>query len=196
MSTPNFRKYNTKKYCVMLQENYADDYDLILTDLGYCAEDCGFDSISDYHRQMEMSIFAERGWWENKFSTELTEISIVSKLGVISGYYADATIDFDIEVTPTCSGYKYRLSEYSSIGDMIDDILADMNGDARYYADNGDGWNYGIWQMNKKHVEKWLFDLISKEYDKCNEFCEKNCDTRLICEGVFSNGEAVYAHAN
>ena len=195
MSTPNFSKYNTKNYCVMLDEN-VEDYDSILTDLGYIAEDCGFDSISDYHRQMEMSIFAERGLWENKFSTELTEISIVSQLGVISGYYADSTLDFDIEVTPTCSGYKYRLSEYSGIGDMVADILADMNGDARYYADNGDSWNYGIWQMNKKHVEKWLFDLISKEYDKCNEFCEKNCDTRLICEGVFSNGEAVYAQAN
>lgn len=194
MSTPNFRKYNTRNYCVMLDEN-AEDYDLILIDLSYSAEDCGFSRTNDYNRSMEMSIFAEREDYKNRFSTELTEFKITTQLGVISGYYADATIDFDIIVKPTCSGYKYRLSEYNGIGDMVADILADMNGDARYYADNGDSWNYGIWQMNKKHVEKWLIDLITKEYDRCNEFCEDNCDTRLYCKGIFSNGEAIYMQA-
>lgn len=195
MSTPNFRKYNTRNYCVLLDENHCNDYDVMMDNLGYCAENKGFDRTSDYNRSTEMSIFAERENYENRFSTELTEIEITAQLGVISGYYADATIDFDIIVKPTCSGYKYRLSEYSGIGDMVADILADMDGDARYYADNGDSWNYGIWQMNKKHVEKWLIDLITKEYDRCNEFCENNCDTRLCCKGIFSNGEAIYMQA-
>lgn len=188
MSTPNFSKYNTKNYCVL--------YEFMMDDLGYLAEDEGFDRTSDYNRSMEMSIFAERGLWENKFSTELTEVGIVSQLGVISGYYADATIDFEIEVTPTCSGYKYRLSDYDDIFSMVQDILADMDGDAEYYAKYGMGWNKGIWKMNKKHVQTWLIDLITKEYDRCNEFCENNCDNHLMCVGVFSNGEAVYRQAN
>ena len=196
MSTPNFSKYNTKNYCVLLDENHCDDYEFMMDDLGYCAEDKGFDRTSDYNRSMKMSIFAERENYENRFSTELTEIELTAQLGVIGGYYADATIDFDSEVTPTCSGYKYRLSDYDDIFSMVQDILADMDGDAEYYAKYGMGWNKGIWKMNKKHVQTWLIDLITKEYDRCNEFCENNCDNRLMCVGVFSNGEAVYRQAN
>lgn len=195
MSTPNFSKYNTRNYCVLLDEYHTDDYDFMMEDLGECAEDKGFDRTSDYVRSMEMSVFAERENYENRFSTELTEIKITTQLGVIGGYYADATIDFDIIVKPTCSGYQYRLSNYNDIFSMVQDILSDMNGDVKYYADNGDGWNYGIWQMNKKHVEKWLIDLITKEYEDCNKFCEENSDTRLYCKGIFSNGEAIYMQA-
>lgn len=196
MSTPNFSKYNTRNYCVLLDENHCDDYEFMMDDLGYCAEDKGFDRISDYNRSMEMSIFAERENYENRFSTELTEIELTAQLGVISGYYADATIDFDIIVKPTCSGYQYRLSDYDDIFSMVQGILSDMDGDADYYAEYGMGWNKGIWKMNKKHVEKWLIDLITKEYDACDKFCEENSDNRLMCVGVFSNGEAVYRQAN
>ena len=141
MSTPNFSKYNTRNYCVLLDENHCNDYEFMMDDLGYCAEDKGFDRTSDYNRSMEMSIFAERGGYENKYNTALTEIEMTAQLGVISGYY-------------------------------------------------------GIWKMNKKHVQTWLINLITKEYDACDKFCEENCDTRLYCKGVFSNGEAVYAVAN
>lgn len=192
MSTPNFRKYNTRNYCVMLDEN-AEDYDLILIDLSYSAEDCGFSRTSDYNRSMEMSIFAEQCDYENRYNTALTEMKVTKQLGIISGYYADATIDFDIIVRPIVSGYDYRLSDYEDIFSMVQDILADLEGEIASFGD--DDWNYGIWKMNKKHVEKWLIDLISKEYDSCNEFCENNCDTRLYCKGIFSNGEAIYMQA-
>lgn len=194
MSTPNFRKYNTRNYCALLDEYHTDDYEFMMEDLGYCAEDNGFFRTSDYVRSMEMSIFAERGGYENKYNTALTEIDITAQLGVIGGYYADSTIDFDIIVTPSISGYKYRLSDYEDIFSMVQDILSDLEGEIVSFGD--DDWNYGIWKMNKKHVEKWLIDLISKEYDRCNEFCEENCDKHLICVGVFSNGEAVYRQAN
>ena len=78
MSTPNFSKYNTKNYCVHLDENHADDFDFLMEDLGYCAEDKGFFPTSDYNRYMEMSIFAERSNYENRYNTELTEIEIES----------------------------------------------------------------------------------------------------------------------
>lgn len=193
MSTPNFRKYNTRNYCVLLDENHCDDYEFMMDDLGYCAEDKGFDRTSDYNRSMEMSIFAERGGYENKYNTALTEIEMTAQLGVISGYYAGATIDFDIIVTPSISGYKYHLSDFGSIFEMVESILSDMEAEASY---GNDDWNYGIWKMNKKHVQTWLINLITKEYDACDKFCEENCDTRLYCRGVFSNGEAVYAVAN
>lgn len=195
MSAPNFRKYNTLNYCVLLDENHADDFDFLMEDLGYCAEDKGFFPTSDYNRSMEMSIFAEREDYKNRFSTELTEVEVITRLGVISGYYADSTLDFDVIIRPTCSGYTYRLSDYKDIFSMVQDILSDMDGDANYYAKYGMGWNKGIWEMNKKHVEKWLIDLITQEYEDCNKFCEENSDIRLTCVGVFSNGEAVYQQA-
>ena len=193
MSTPNFSKYNTRNYCVLLDENHTDDYVFMLQDLGYLAEECGFIHTSDYHCNMKMNVFAEQGDYENRYKTDLTEVEITTQIGVISGYYADATIDFDIEVRPTISGYRYRLSDYNCIFSMIQDILEDIEIEAKY---GDEDWSFAIWRMNRKNVQKWLTNVITQIWDKCNEFCENNCDTRLICEGVFSNGEAVYAHAN
>lgn len=194
MSTPNFSKYNTTNYCVILDENHTDDYDYLLEDLGYCAEDCGFYTTSDYNDSMKMNVFAERSGYENKYNTDLTEVEMTAQVGIINGYYADATLDFDIILTPTISGYKYRLSVFGSIFEMIDSILSDM--EAEVLCQQGyDTWNVGIWKMNKEKVRTWLLNTIMKEYDKCNDFCEKNCETKLVCMGVFSNGEAVYRRA-
>ena len=191
MSTPNFRQYNTRNYCVLLDENHADDYEFVVDDLSYCAEDKGFERKRDYVRSMEMSIFAEQCDYENHYNTALTEMKVTKQLGIISGYYADATIDFDIIVRPIVSGYDYRLSDYNDIFSMVQDILADLEGEIASFGD--DDWNYGIWKMNKKHVQTWLNNLITKKYDACDEFCEEHCDCKLTCRGVFSNGEAVYS---
>ena len=194
MSTPNFSKYNTTNYCVLLDENHCDNYDIMMDDLGYCAEDKGFNCTSDYVSSMKMSVFAERNGYENKYNTELTEIEMTAQLGVIGGYYAEATIDFDIILTPTISGYKYRLSDFGSIFEMIDSILSDMEAEV-LYRQGYESWNVGIWKMNKENVRTWLLNTIMKEYDKCNDFCKKHCDIILKCVGVFSNGEAVYRRA-
>ena len=77
---------------------------------------------------------------------------------------------------------------------MIDSILSDMEAEV-LYQQGYDGWNVGIWKMNKEKVRTWLLNTTMKEYDKCNDFCEKNCETKLVCMGVFSNGEAVYRRA-
>lgn len=194
MSTPNFSKFNTTNYCVLLNENHCDDYEFMVDDLVNCAEDKGFDRTSDYGRSTKMSVFAERGGYENKYNTELTEIEMTTQLGVISGYYTDATLDFEVVIRPTISGYNYRLSDFGSIFEMVESILSDMEAEV-LYQQGYDGWNVGIWKMNKKHVETWLINLITKECDACDKYCEENCDTILKCMGVFSNGEAVYCRA-
>ena len=156
----------------------------------YNAIDKGFLSCDKW--QLEGKVFAEDSRNENKYGTELTEVSVESSLIVIGGHYADATIDFDISVSPICSGYNYELSDYESVEEMVADILGDMDDNAEYYTDYDEKWNYGIWKMNRKHVKKWLCDLINAEIERLNEFCENNCDCKLERVAVFSNGEAFY----
>ena len=109
-----------------------------------------------------------------------------------SGYYSGANLDYEIKVED-CGGYDACLSE--GYENMIDVMMENYRYLAERYAEE-DGWNLGLFNMQRKNIEKWLEKAIDKMIEECEKICQENCQDELVCVGRFSNGEAVYEKAN
>ena len=210
MGCPNFSKVHARNYYVVgdettrwddeLEEEVSclkdnEDYDMDIECATYHGKEKGFNPISERFSErlwndrmnaeciMDKSIFDSFG----KNGLNFNNFNICMEIYVRGGHYAGMNYDWDIVVTPEV-GDDMHLSDYDSVDDMINDIVADWN-ECSYYTDK---WNAGMFAMQRKNLAKWLEHFIDKAMDEADAMCEDICEETYVCGGIFSNGEAVY----
>lgn len=165
MSTPNFSRVNASKYYVLDDNEY---FDII--------EELENRMPINFHSCDEIPYAYESGTYINRFATffgakdydfnDLLDITL--NLCIVPGYYTGYSIDYEITViSPTII---YRLSQYDSVNDFVDDICEYL----------------GITDSRK--LKNRINEIITEAENVCSEIC----DTMLRCVGVTSNGEAFY----
>ena len=120
-------------------------------------------------------------------------VNLTNTIMLRSGYYSGANLDYEVKVET--ENDTFCLSDYSDLGDLIDDIFESLEYMVSEYGYE-EGWNVGTFKMQWKNIEKWLTDTITEQIEECETICEENCDNHLVCVGRFSNGEAVYEKAD
>lgn len=102
-----------------------------------------------------------------------------------SAYYEGATLDYLIHIDTNNDSFKY--STGSSYDEDLEDIL-EMAFD-EYYSE----MNAGLRAIMKPKAELWIEQTIDELSTKVETLFEQWTEHKLVCQGVFSNGEAVYS---
>lgn len=123
-----------------------------------------------------------------KSAPSFLETRIKSTIIMRSGYYSGVNLDYEICVED-CGGYDACLSE--GFEQMVDAMMENYRYLAERYATE-DGWNIGLFNMQRKNIEKWLENAIDEAIEKCEKICKENCRDQLAVSARFSNGETWY----
>ena len=168
------------------EEHTRDDVDWLIVDedIQYMGEDKGFSSIPSGDRMRKAEYLGVDDplidkAFENKYLT------FVAGIGLNSGYYTGANMDWDIVFK---GGYmNFCLSDYRDVEEFCADIFD-------YLTDWGDldDWNEGLKKMNKPKVIKYLCDRVEEIREECDRFCHDNCE--VVCGIAWRafNGETAY----
>lgn len=207
MSCPNFSKVNAFNYYVVsdITTRYDDereeeveclkdsfDYDMDKEFAAEIAKEKGFEAEKgSYNKYMDGCSFLKKDNYEvfgKKWSDRWwNSIKFIEEIYARSGYYSGMLYDWNICVS--VNGENFYLCDYYSTEDFIEAISEEWF----YYASNE---NEGMAKIQRKNFEKWLGKLIVKYSVDADNLCEYICDEKLVCGGVFSNGEAVYYKAD
>lgn len=207
MSCPNFYKNNARNYYVLNPTTITFDDDdneveVMKDEIDYQndvdfaierGQEDGYEKV-DRMRGMdgECPLMKKGAWlaFGDKSSGEgCNQWFFQREIYLHTGRYSGANYDWDIEITWNI-GNEYRLSEYDSLDDMLDEMANDWQAEAGdpYY----EGYNAGLAAMLKKNVRKWLEKTFEKVADETDNFCKSICDDVYGCTGILSNGEATY----
>ena len=208
MSTPNFHKVHARNFYVLMPTTTTEDVetgeeievakdDIDFEDDLECAcvhgREKGFTPCdkNTYSDRMGRGVMEKSAWYcfgKESSALPFNNFEFTQEISIHSGYYSGANYDWDISI---CANYgdSWKLSEYESVGDMIDDILDSWEYEA---GDTFYGWNAGLAKMQRKNIKKWLERMIDKLSDEADEVCKEVCEEEYYCAGIFSNGEAVY----
>ena len=215
MSAPNFHRFNADRYYVILPTTigYDEDDNEITVERDYYDYKDYLDMIAEnlkstddeweynpkFNDVMESTSRATRRSWESPYahtdSCDLFGFDIELTIYALSGYYSGGNLDYDIKITMPYNYDEFRLSSYGDVGELIADIMESCKENIEDWGD-AYGWNTGTWKLQKKHIEKWLIDMLRKYAAMGELACAKNCEAVMSCGGIFSNGEAVYHKVN
>ena len=204
MATSNFMNVNAKQVYAIpstymetdengneIERNMDSwDYDDLMDSI---ADNAGWDRIEggDNNRYYNGSYVCENIETLNfgKSAPSFLETTIKSTIIMRSGYYSGVNLDYEICVED-CGGYDACLSE--GYENMINAMMENYRYLAERYATE-DGWNMGLFNMQRKNIEKWLENAINEAVEKCEKICKENCNDQLVVEARFSNGETWYS---
>ena len=215
MSAPNFHRFNADRYYVILPTTigYDEDDNEITVERDYLDYEDYLDMIAENLKStddeweckrkvndvMESASSATRRSWESPYahtdSCDLFGFDIELTIYALSGYYSGCNLDYDIKITMPYNYDEFRLSSYGDVGELIAEIMESCKENIEDWGD-AYGWNTGTWKLQKKHIEKWLIDMLRKYAAMGELACAKNCEAVMSCGGIFSNGEAVYHKVN
>ncbi|MEE3385179.1 MAG: hypothetical protein VZR36_08875 [Prevotella sp.] len=211
MSAPNFHRFNADRYYVILPTiedadgevyereyyDFEDLFDCIIERLK--STDDEWEYNPKFNDVMEATSRATRRSWESPYahtdSCDLFGFDIELTIYALSGRYSGGNLDYDIKITMPYNCDEFRLSSYSDVGELIADIMESCKENIEDWGDVY-GWNTGTWKLQKKHIEKWLIDMLRKYAAMGELACVRNCEEVMCCGGIFSNGEAVYHKVN
>lgn len=199
MATRNFYQRNADRLFVYEQpdeENYYDDwFEGATNDLHDVALDCHFvpcysehwnegiersaNNLHDYYASALYCYF-EQGVldkYNNKWKVTLVPL-------LRSGYYADACLDYYIEVE--CGYWETLKNEDAYSTETLKSVIADYLGYQRDCRDED------VQEGEGTELLKLVDDMIAKAVEKFYEFAEESGLEEYICGGQFSNGEAVF----
>lgn len=193
MSTCNFNLQCASKYYVLSstieEENEQGEIEIINK------ESWNWDDDIDYI----LEIAKEKGYYKyipGRYEARPMDNNICCKdecfnddyiycyIGLNSGYYKGATIDYDL-----CFGDYGWLSEYKTVDDFVQDVVENILEEKSDYGN----WNKGLCAMQRPNLYKKLSGIIFELIDELETICNHCCDERLVRIGIFSNGEAIYA---
>lgn len=215
MSAPNFHRFNADRYYVILPTTigYDEDDNEITVERDYYDFEDFFDCIIErlkstddeweynpkFNDVMEATSRATRRSWESPYahtdSCDLFGFDIELTIYALSGRYSGGNLDYDVKISMPYNCDEFRLSSYGDVGELIDDIMESCKENIEDWGD-AYGWNAGTWKLQKKHIEKWLTDMLRKYAAMGELACARNCECVMTCGGIFSNGEAVYHKVN
>lgn len=215
MSAPNFHRFNADRYYVILPTtivydeddneitverdylDYEDYLDMIVDNLKSAND--GWERSSKYNEVMGVTSRAIRRSWDSPYahtdSCDLFGFDIELTIYALGGRYSGGNLDYDIKIITPYNYDEFRLSIYSDVGDLIADIMESCKENIEDWGD-AYGWNAGTWKLQKKHIEKWLTDMLRKYAAMGELACVRNCEAVMNCDGIFSNGEAIYSKVN
>lgn len=204
MATSNFMNVNAQRIYA-IPSSYIDtdengieverymeswEYDDLMDTI---ADNAGWDRIegSDNNRNFCGSYVCENVETLNfgKSAPSFLETTIKSTIIMRSGYYSGVNLDYEIFVED-CGGYDACLSD--GFEEMVDTMMENYRYLAERYATE-DGWNIGLFNMQRKNIEKWLDKAIIEAVEKCEKICKENCKDQLVVAARFSNGETFYS---
>lgn len=123
-----------------------------------------------------------------KSTPSFLETTLTATIIMRSGYYSGVNLDYEIKVED-CGGYDACLSE--GYENMVDAMMENYRYMAERYAE-ADGWNFGLFVMQRNNIKKWLEKAIDDMIEKCETICKENCQDHLGVSARFSNGETWY----
>ena len=189
MSTPNFSKKNARDYhCVGLTQEDDDfiDWYFIMEEIREVAkEEHKFYNIdeSDSDRYRTLNYVTEKNY-EMQYGGERYYATVM--LGIRSGYYSGANIDYDIILKDDIYGWPYFDLEGGDTHQLAEDCV-------RYKEKNEQfSVNKGIFTIHRKKLEKRLEQWLNSIVEECEDICKKCAEEELVCTVQFSNGEAIY----
>ena len=210
MSAPNFRKRHARRYYVIGAPEWEyDDYEDAFRDLEFDTPTLLKDFLGSVLGSGERNCLPVQDWmtrtWNQDYPGALlasariypdnfimpytkTEIecSVIINIYLVSGYYAGATLDWDL-------GFRYEetkmLSEYGNKEELIEDVADYIFQDLEYYEADIET------PKKRAALKKWLAKIFDTYANKADGFCEQHCTQALNCVEVYSNGEAVYEKA-
>lgn len=202
MSTPNFKKQNAKNYYVVERED-SWDYKMFEDDMPemakqidvFKANNCRIEPMDDYDHDMSYPTHYNTLVWDDIVKSNVGA-TIKAQIGITSGYYQAANLDYNIIVYCDATRDEFYLSDYDgNVEDMVESMLG-------YYKKNED-WQWecrsitaGLFKMNKAKIVKAFVKKIEDIVEGCEQLCKNACDEVYGCVGVFSNGEAIYEKCN
>lgn len=215
MSAPNFHRFNADRYYVIMPTTiaYDEDDNEIMVERDYYDYKDYLDMIAEnlkstddeweynpkFNDVMESTSRATRRSWESPYahtdSCDLFGFDIELTIYALSGRYSGGNLDYDVKITMPYNYDEFRLSSYGDVSELIADIMGSCKENIEDWGDVY-GWNAGTWKLQKKHIEKWLTDMLRKYAAMGELACLKNCESVMSCGGIFSNGEAVYHKVN
>ena len=120
--------------------------------------------------------------------TRRIPIDLNVRLYLRPGYYEGAVLDYDIYY----SAYNDTLTECrGDVDEFADEIAQDIEAELKHEY----GWNAGLLAINHDKIRKAVWSTIEKARGYAEDFCKGYADEKLVCAGVFSNGEAIYERA-
>lgn len=158
-----------------LKDNLGSD----IAELGGTALDEAWDNDRSYNRQAVGSLSSDKYYGDLEVSVKLTVV-------VQSAYYEGATLDYLIEID---NGEVFEeVDENDTIEDIIDDLFQ-----VEYNDDNYSDMSKGLRIIQSKNAVKWVENEIQQLSKQIEVILENYSSHKLQCDGVFSNGEAIYS---
>lgn len=208
MSAPNFVLKNASRYFVLgmpvyytqedvdecgLDQDLLGKYDEVGTEISYQAakenvayelKAKGWHDIDecDNDRSYPTHLFAEKTV-SNKCGDNSVEVTL--QAGATSGYFQAASFDWFASVKLCWSTDGY----YDEIEYDVDELTADDVINDNWYD------NKGLSKIHAGHIIKKIEAIIDELKNEAELAFSMYCDEEMYCEGVFSNGEAVYGAA-
>lgn len=178
MSAPNFYNANASNIFMVSCEDdfsYQDTKDNVFYDL----KNLGWNEIDEWDGERNYSghLFAEK---DKKVTIGDFYIYVTVRAIIRSGYFADANLDWDIEI----EGTEYDLNCYDE-SDAIENLESSYE-----YGDNP-----GFCKMQAKNLVKKVDQAISELSEELESVYSKYTE-RLVRIALFSNGEAIYGRAD
>lgn len=208
MSAPNFCIKNASRYFVLgtpvyytqedideceLDQDLLGKYDEVGTEISYqAAKDNvfynlkakGWDDIDecDNDSSYPTHLFAEK-MVSIKCGDNSVEVTL--QAGATSGYFQAANFDWfaSVKFCGLIEGY------YDEIEPEADELTADDVIRENWYG------NEGFSKIHAGHIIKKIEAIIDELKNEAELAFSMYCDVEMYCEGVFSNGEAVYGAA-
>ena len=171
MSAPNFIKENTKDYYLV---ELTDDYYLMEEDIKYKMEQIKEDLEQENINPIEEE--GDEGSSEYNLTSYLTieepldteeSINLIAKIGLRSGYYTGANLDYLLY-------YRTDTEDYENREEAIEEAEYERE---KEFTDK-----------EKQQIEQKAEEILKK----IEKALRKNADKILIRTALFSNGEAIY----
>lgn len=182
MSAPNFARTNTDAlYCIFSQDEW--EYEHTRNYALFALKEKGWDAADGWDGDR---YYCGRYFAEKSVTIPLheSEFRIAVKAKTVSGYYEGGTFDFDVFLN--FMPYDWRIDiDYSE-----DEIVPE-----RCIADDWYG-NAGLNKIHARRICDKIERIVQDLKDEAEEVFKKCCDRKLVCGGIFSNGEAVYYDAD
>lgn len=198
MSTPNFKKENAKNYYVVDRE-WDWGYEMFEKEMPemakqidvFKANNCRIEPMDRNDNDRSYPTHYNTLVWDDIVKSNVGA-TIKAQIGITSGYYQGANLDYNIIVYCDATRDEFYLSDYDgNVEDMVESMMW-------YYEENEDwerenGWvNAGLFKMNKEKIIKAIVKKVKDIIEGCEQLCKNACDDVYTCVNVFSNGEAIY----
>ena len=182
MSAPNFASTNTSVlYCIFPEDEW--DYNDAKINARNNLKSKGWESFDEWD--------GDNYYCGHYFASKVEYIDIpewyvkiITKAKIVSGYYEGGAFDYDVEIKFVSRGWGYD-------EDYCEDEITPEN----CIKENWYG-NRGLSKIHSRHICDKINSIIQAMKDEAEEVFKMHCDQRLVCGGIFSNGEAVYYDAD